>query len=182
MAQRAIIALGLFLNPSLLIADEPTTALDVISQDQIFKYLDRIKEETDTSMILITHDISVVFESCEKIAVMHGGQLAEEAAAVDLYDMPRHPYTHLLKQAFPDHRYPDEDLAVIEGVPPQTIGDIDSVPSSSGAAGDRGVSTVGPTVRNAGRCGNRRHRPPGRLFPQQRRTDDIQSKSLPAIN
>ncbi len=125
MAQRAIIALGLFLEPALLIADEPTTALDVITQDQIFKYLDKIKHETQTSMMLITHDISVVFESCEKVAVMHSGQLAESASAVDLFDSPRHPYTSLLKQAFPDHRYPDDDLAVIEGTPPQTLGELD---------------------------------------------------------
>jgi oligopeptide/dipeptide ABC transporter ATP-binding protein len=125
MQQRAIIALGLFLDPSLVIADEPTTALDVITQDQVFKYLDRIQEQTDTSMMLITHDISVVFESCQKVVVMHGGQVAESGSAVDVFDMPRHPYTILLQRAFPDVRYPDQDLAVIDGTPPDTYGEID---------------------------------------------------------
>ena len=125
MQQRAIIALALFLNPSLIVADEPTTALDVIMQDQIFKYLDEIREETDTSMLLITHDISVVLESCDSMAIMHSGQVAETGSTTQLYDSPRHPYSILLQEAFPDHRYPDRDLGVIEGYPPQTMGDVE---------------------------------------------------------
>lgn len=124
MQQRAIIALALFLRPSLIIADEPTTALDVIMQDQIFKYLDRVKEEVDTSMVLITHDISVVFESCKRLAIMHGGQVAETGATVDIYDNPRHPYSILLQEAFPDVRYPKRDLEVIEGSPPREFGEV----------------------------------------------------------
>lgn len=119
MQQRALIALALFLEPSLLIADEPTTALDVIMQDQIFKYLDRIREETDTSMLLITHDISLVFESCDRMGIMHAGQLAESGSVTELYDEPRHPYAFMLQQAFPDVRYFEQDLEVIDGTPPQ---------------------------------------------------------------
>mgnify|MGYP000459967927 CR=1 FL=1 len=125
MQQRAVIALALFLDPDLIIADEPTTALDVIMQDQVFKYLDRIKETTDTSVLLITHDISVVFESCDKIAIMHGGQVAETGPVTDLFDEPRHPYSILLQEAFPDVRYPNRDLGVIEGRPPESMGEVD---------------------------------------------------------
>jgi oligopeptide/dipeptide ABC transporter ATP-binding protein len=125
MQQRAIIALALFLRPSLIIADEPTTALDVIMQDQVLKYLDGIKEESDTSMVMITHDISLVFETCDKIALMHSGQVVESGGVREVYYEPRHPYTILLQRAFPDHRYPDQELSKIEGHPPETIGEVD---------------------------------------------------------
>jgi oligopeptide/dipeptide ABC transporter ATP-binding protein len=124
MQQRAIIALALFLKPSIIIADEPTTALDVIMQDQIFKHLDAIKGSTDTSMILITHDISLVFETCDELAVMHGGQVAETGEITDVYDEPKHPYSYLLQKAFPDIRYPNRELQTIEGTPPQQFGDV----------------------------------------------------------
>jgi oligopeptide/dipeptide ABC transporter ATP-binding protein len=125
MQQRAIIALSLFLQPSLIIADEPTTALDVIMQDQILKYLDEVKQTQDTSMLMITHDISVIFETCDSLAVMHGGQVAESGATKNLFDNPRHPYSILLQQAFPDIRFPNRDLSVIEGQPPQLRDDVD---------------------------------------------------------
>ncbi|KAB1197826.1 MULTISPECIES: ABC transporter ATP-binding protein [Haloferax] len=124
MQQRAITALALFLDPALIIADEPTTALDVIMQDQIFKYLDRVKANTDTSMLLITHDISVVFESCEQIAVLHGGQVCESGSVEDIYRNPTHPYSILLQRAFPDIRYPDRKLEIIEGHPPEQLGEV----------------------------------------------------------
>lgn len=124
MQQRAIIALALFLNPSLIIADEPTTALDVIMQDQVFQYLDMVQADRNTSMLLITHDISLVFESCQSMAVMHAGQVAETGSVEDLFRDPRHPYNILLQHAFPDIRYPDRELEVIEGVPPQEYGEV----------------------------------------------------------
>jgi len=124
MQQRAVIALALFLDPSLIIADEPTTALDVIMQDQIFKHLDEIKERTDTSLLLITHDISLIFESCDEIAIMHASQIAENGSVEAVYDDTRHPYTLLFKQAFPDVRYPNRDLDVIDGYPPQLFGEV----------------------------------------------------------
>ena len=126
MQQRAIIAFALLLDPDLIIADEPTTALDVIMQDQIFKYLDRIKQETDTSMLLITHDISVIFESCDRMAIMHAGQVAETGSVTQLFDTPCHPYSILLQRSFPDHRDPDQELEVIEGAPPQLFGDVNA--------------------------------------------------------
>jgi len=126
MKQRALIAMALFLNPKLVIADEPTTALDVIMQDQVMKYLDHIREDLDTSLMLITHDISVVFESCHSMAIMHSGQIAETGSVVDLYDEPRHPYSILLQGAFPDHRKPNRTLEIIEGDPPQQFGEVNA--------------------------------------------------------
>ncbi|MDX1746777.1 MAG: ATP-binding cassette domain-containing protein, partial [Halobacteriales archaeon] len=125
MQQRALIALALFLDPAIIVADEPTTALDVIMQDQVFKYLDEIRETRDTSMILVTHDISVVFESCDQMAIMHAGQVAERGPVTDVFDNPRHPYAILLQEAFPDVRYPDRELGIIQGSPPQNIGTVD---------------------------------------------------------
>lgn len=77
MQQRTLIALSLLLDPSLIVADEPTTALDVIMQDQIFDHLEKIKQEYDVSIVLITHDVAVVFENCDTLAIMHSGQLCE---------------------------------------------------------------------------------------------------------
>lgn len=125
MQQRVVIALSLLLNPSLIIADEPTTALDVIMQDQILFHLDEIKEYTDVSMMLITHDISVVFETCDTILVMHGGQVAENASVQTIKDDPRHPYSIMLQRAFPDIRFPNRELEVIEGKPPEVEGNLD---------------------------------------------------------
>ncbi len=125
MQQRAIIALALFLDPSLIIADEPTTALDVIMQDQILKYLEDLRSEYDISMILITHDISVVFETCDDITIMHSGQVVEKGTTRELYYHPQHPYSILLQEGFPDIRYPNRELGTIEGHPPETLGDAD---------------------------------------------------------
>lgn len=125
MAQRVVIAFSLFLEPSLIIADEPTTALDVIMQDQVFKYLEEIKEENDISMLLITHDISVVFENTDKMAVMHGGQTVETGETLQIAEDPKHPYSILLQRAFPDVRYPNRELETIEGKPPELTGDVD---------------------------------------------------------
>jgi peptide/nickel transport system ATP-binding protein len=124
MQQRVIIALALFLDPSLIIADEPTTALDVIMQDQIFEFLEQIQTEFDRSMLLITHDISVVFESCENMGVMHAGQMVERGSVTDVFDEPRHPYAILLQEAFPDIRDPKQELKTIDGAPPKNIGEV----------------------------------------------------------
>lgn len=125
MQQRAIIALALFLNPSLVIADEPTTALDVIMQDQIFKHLVEMKDEVDTSLLLITHDISVIFESCDSVAIMHASQIAEKGGTDSVYENPRHPYAFMFKEAFPDIREPKRELEIIEGYPPELMGEVD---------------------------------------------------------
>lgn len=125
MKQRAIIAFSLILDPSLIIADEPTTALDVIMQDQVLKYLEKIQEEEGISIIIISHDIAVVFETCDEVGVMHSGQLAEVGASDTIYESPRHPYSILLQQAFPDIRNPNQQLDTIDGYPPENLGSID---------------------------------------------------------
>ena len=125
MQQRAIIALALFLKPDLVIADEPTTALDVIMQDQIFKYLDKMKAELDVSLLLITHDISVIFESCDSVAIMHASQIAERGTTEAVHDNSRHPYAFMFKEAFPDVREPKRELEIIDGYPPELMGEVD---------------------------------------------------------
>lgn len=125
MIQRALIALALFLKPGLVLADEPTTALDVIMQDQVLKFIENAKYETDTSMMLITHDISVVFESCDRMGIMHSGQLCEIADVSDIFDDPNHPYTIMLQQAFPDIQHFDRRLKTIPNAPPRTFGSVD---------------------------------------------------------
>lgn len=125
MKQRTVIAMALLLEPSLIVADEPTTALDVIMQDQILEYLSEVQQDRDVSLLMITHDISVIFENCDSAAVMHGGQIAESGSVRDILNEPRHPYTILLQEAFPDIRYPDRELEVIEGTPPALRQDVD---------------------------------------------------------
>ncbi len=121
MRQRAIIAMALALNPPLIIADEPTTALDVIMQDQVFAEIDRIRKSRGTALILITHDISVVSENCDRIAVMYAGQIAEMAPTRVIFDRPIHPYTIGLQNAFADLADQGRDLISIAGAPPDLV-------------------------------------------------------------
>jgi oligopeptide/dipeptide ABC transporter ATP-binding protein len=118
MRQRAIIAMALALNPPLIIADEPSTALDVIMQDQVFAEIDRIRAERGTALILITHDISLVAENCDRIAVMYAGQIAEMASANVILERPLHPYTIGLLNASADIAHRGTDLISIAGAPP----------------------------------------------------------------
>lgn len=124
MEQRAIIAFSLLLEPQLIIADEPTTALDVIMQDEILAYFDEIKQD-DFSMLLITHDMSVVLENCDSMAVLHGGQTAETGGVTEIHENPQHPYTKLLQEAFPDIRAPNQELMEIPGNPPELTDEVD---------------------------------------------------------
>ena len=101
MRQRVMIAIALSCNPKLLIADEPTTALDVTVQAGILDLLEELRDEHQMSMIIITHDMSVVAESADEIAVMYAGQIVEQASAEDLFDSPEHPYTEALLGALP---------------------------------------------------------------------------------
>jgi len=122
MRQRAMIAMALACNPRLLIADEPTTALDVTIQAQILELMKDIQEKTGTSIILITHDLGVVAEICERVVVMYAGQVVETAMIRDLYKKPQHPYTEGLLKSVPklnmDRKQP---LAPIIGTPPDLI-------------------------------------------------------------
>ena len=104
MRQRVMIAMALACNPKLVIADEPVTALDVMIQAQILELLERLRKELDLSMILISHDLSVIADTCDKVAIMYGGKIAESGATMEVFTDPKHPYTQGLVAAFPDIR------------------------------------------------------------------------------
>lgn len=124
MRQRAMIAMALACNPEVLIADEPTTALDVMIQAQILELLGRLRKQLGLSVIIVTHDLGVVAEVCDRVQVMYSGMNAEIAPVDRLFNFPQHPYTKLLIQAFPDLRNPQKSLASIAGYPPR----LDSLP------------------------------------------------------
>ncbi len=118
MRQRVMIAMELSCHPYLLIADEPTTALDVTIQAQILKLIKDIKKELGTSILLITHDLGVIAEMCDRVGVMYAGALVEEAAVDDIFEAPKHPYTKGLWGAIPRVDDEKEALAVIPGMVP----------------------------------------------------------------
>ncbi len=120
MLQRALIAIALASSPRLLLADEPTTSLDVIIQDQILSLLLELQEDTGMSMILVSHDLAVISEMCDRIIVMYAGQIVEEGAAADVITAPKHPYTHALLEALP-HAGSRGQLRSISGSPPSLI-------------------------------------------------------------
>jgi oligopeptide/dipeptide ABC transporter ATP-binding protein len=117
MRQRASIAMALACDPKVLLADEPTTALDVMVQAQILQLLVRLTEELDLSLLLVTHDLPVVAQTCHRAAVMYAGRIAESGPVDDLYHEPRHPYTRLLFAATPD-LLGLEEVVSIPGTPP----------------------------------------------------------------
>ena len=118
MKQRAYIAMSLALDPDLIIADEPTTALDVIVQDQILKRLKELRDELGISVIIISHDISVIAETCNRLGVMYSGKLMEYGDLRDIFANPYNPYTLGLQNAFPTLRGDQSDLISIPGSPP----------------------------------------------------------------
>jgi peptide/nickel transport system ATP-binding protein len=121
MRQRAMIAMALACNPQLLIADEPGTALDVIVQAQVLKLLKEIRERIGLSMIVITHDLSIVTEICNKTCVMYGGKLVEMGDVYTMFKEPLHPYTQGLIGAFPDLRSQKQKMISIPGLPPDLL-------------------------------------------------------------
>jgi peptide/nickel transport system ATP-binding protein len=121
MKQRAMIAMALALNPDLVIADEPTTALDVIIQRQIIDLINGLRRNLNLSLILITHDLSVIMELCEKVGIFYAGKLVEVTDTRTLLDDPLHPYSRGLVQAFPTIDGVKERLTAIEGSPPSLI-------------------------------------------------------------
>ena len=118
MKQRVVIAMALACNPSLLLADEPTTALDVTIQAQVLEMISRLKEELGTSMILITHDMGVVAQTCDDVAVMYAGEIVEHGSKEQDFDHPSHPYTVGLFNAIPSMNTDEEYLHPIDGLPP----------------------------------------------------------------
>ena len=118
MKQRVMIAIALSCSPKLLIADEPTTAPDVTVQAQVLELMKELKVKYRTSMILITHDLGVVAEICDKIAIMYAGNIVEYGTAEEIYNRHRHPYTQALFDSLPDIDADQERLKVIPGVTP----------------------------------------------------------------
>jgi peptide/nickel transport system ATP-binding protein len=118
MRQRAMIAMALACDPAIVIGDEPTTALDVMVQAQILELLEDLREKLGLSLILITHDLSVIAETCDRVMVMYAGRVAEEGPVGPVFATPRHPYTQMLLRSFPDLEAGRRDLGTIPGAPP----------------------------------------------------------------
>ena len=121
MAQRVMIAMALACVPELLIADEPTTALDVTIQAQILDLMRNLKSQMETAIILITHDLGVVAEMCDRVNVMYAGRIVEEAPIEDLFETPKHPYTEALIGSTPVLGQADKELDTIQGSVPNLI-------------------------------------------------------------
>jgi peptide/nickel transport system ATP-binding protein len=121
MKQRASIAIALALEPKLVLADEPVTALDVIVQRQVLDLLKGLQRRLDLSVVLVTHDISVVAYACDRVVVMYAGKVVEAGAVAEVLERPRHPYTMGLTNAFPDLERAGGTLVPIEGSPPSLL-------------------------------------------------------------
>ena len=121
MRQRAMIAMALACNPEMLIADEPGTALDVIVQAQVLKLMRDLKQKLNLSMILITHDLSIISDTCESVAIMYAGKIVERGDIVTMFKHPLHPYTKSLINAFPDIHAPRSMMESIPGSPPDLL-------------------------------------------------------------
>ena len=125
LRQRVMIAMALITRPQLLIADEPTTALDVTVQAQILDVIKRLQRDMGMAVVLITHDLGVVAETCDRVLVMYAGRIVESAPAEALFDAPRHPYTEALMASLPSRRMKGETLYTIPGMPPDLVMPID---------------------------------------------------------
>ena len=121
MRQRVMIAMALALEPQVLIMDEPTTALDVVMQRQIVEQITDLRERLGFSVIFITHDVSLLIEIADRIAIMYAGEIVEEASADDVYRRPRHPYARGLLRSFPALHGPRRELGGIPGSPPDLM-------------------------------------------------------------
>ncbi len=121
MRQRALIAMSVACNPDLLIADEPGTALDVIVQAQVLKLMEDLKQKLNLAMVLITHDLSIITETCEKLAIMYAGKIVERGDIVAIYKEPLHPYTQGLLRSFPSIKAAKRRMTSIPGSPPDLL-------------------------------------------------------------
>ena len=121
MKQRAMIAMALACDPKLIIADEPTTALDVMVQAQILNLLDKLRKEVNMGLILISHNLSILGETCDKIAVMYAGKIVELGNVEDIYNNNMHPYTNHLLSSFPNIHKEKKIPEPIDGIPPDLI-------------------------------------------------------------
>jgi oligopeptide/dipeptide ABC transporter ATP-binding protein len=121
MRQRVMIGLGLALRPRLLIADEPTTSLDVIVEAQILEEVAELKDQFNLTMILITHNLGVLAQTADDIAIMYTGRIMERSSTMSLFEDPLHPYTKALLESVPDVTQPDKKLSWIPGAPPDLV-------------------------------------------------------------
>src|SRR5690606_4861681 len=121
MKQRAVIAMALACNPQVIIADEPTTALDVMVQAQVLQAIAELREQLGLSMILVSHDLSVVAQTCDEVAVMYAGKIVEYGPVEEIFLRPKHPYTQGLVQAFPDIHAERAPIVSIPGTPPNLL-------------------------------------------------------------
>jgi oligopeptide/dipeptide ABC transporter ATP-binding protein len=121
MRQRAMIAMALALSPELIIADEPTTALDMVTQAQVLKLTRELQEKLNVSLILISHDLSILGQTCDRIIIMYAGKIVEEGDVQTLFRQPQHPYTRALLNAFPDIKGERRTLVGLPGSPPDLI-------------------------------------------------------------
>jgi peptide/nickel transport system ATP-binding protein len=121
MKQRVVIAMALLLEPDVVIADEPTTALDVLVQAQIINLLKRLKKEKAMTIIIITHDMTIISEIADKIGIMYAGQIVEFGSAIEIYKDPKHPYTQALISAVPKLHSDHKQIHFIKGNPPDML-------------------------------------------------------------
>jgi len=121
MKQRVVIAMALLLEPDVVIADEPTTALDVLVQAQIINLLKKLKKEKGMTIIIITHDMAIISEIADKIGIMYAGQIVEFGSASEIYKDPKHPYTQALISAIPKLRSANKQIHFIKGNPPDML-------------------------------------------------------------
>ncbi|MFD2051839.1 ABC transporter ATP-binding protein [Mesorhizobium calcicola] len=121
MRQRVMIAMALACRPSIVIGDEPTTALDVITQAQILKLLGELRSRLNLALILITHDLSVVAESCDRVMIMYSGRIVEDGRVAEIFARPKHPYTRLLIDSIPNPANGKKMIRPIPGDPPNLV-------------------------------------------------------------
>ncbi|MER8911880.1 ABC transporter ATP-binding protein [Mesorhizobium sp. M0854] len=121
MRQRVMIAMALACRPSIVIGDEPTTALDVINQAQILKLLVELRSNFNLALMLITHDLSVVSESCDRVMIMYAGRIVEDGTVANIFAYPKHPYTRLLIESIPNPEKRKRVLRPIPGDPPNLV-------------------------------------------------------------
>lgn len=121
MRQRVMIAMALACRPSIVIGDEPTTALDVITQAQILKLLGELRLQLNLALILITHDLSVVAEACDRVMIMYSGRIVEDGTVVEIFAQPKHPYTRLLIDSIPNPANGKKMIRPIPGDPPNLV-------------------------------------------------------------
>lgn len=156
MKQRAVIAMALACNPQVVIADEPTTALDVMVQAQVLKAMAELRHRMQLSMILVSHDLSVVAQTCDDVAVMYAGKIVEYGPIEKVFVNPLHPYTQGLTQAFPDIDADKAPIVSIPGTPPNLI----SPPKGCRfhprcPLADENCAVVEPTLEEKGAAGHR---------------------------